>query len=45
LRATGSGNAESRQEYREKKREARESGLRGMDAINAARQSAIDRAM
>lgn len=45
LRATGSGNAESRQEYREKKREARESGLRGMNAINAARQSAIDRAM
>lgn len=45
LRATGSGNAESRQEYREKKREARESGLRGMDAINAARQSAIDKAM
>jgi hypothetical protein len=45
LRATGSGNAESRQEYREKKREARESGLRGMNAINTARQSAIDKAM
>jgi len=36
LRTTGSSNKESRKEYRDAKREARQSGLRGEEMRNAA---------
>lgn len=43
LRTTGSGNAESRKEYRDAKRDARESGLRGKEMRQAARNATMAR--
>ena len=43
LRTTGSGNAESRKEYRDAKRDARESGLRGKEMRQAARRATMAR--
>ena len=43
LRTTGSGNAESRKEYRDAKRDARESGLRGKEMRQAARNATMER--
>ena len=45
LRTTGSSNLESIKEYRDAKRAARESGLRGEEMRQAARQGAINRAV
>lgn len=43
LRTTGSSNKESRREYRDAKREARQSGLRGDEMRNAARSAIMAR--
>lgn len=43
LRTTGSSNKESRREYRDAKREARQSGLRGDEMRQAARNAAMAR--
>jgi hypothetical protein len=43
LRTTGSSNSESRKEYRDAKREARRSGLRGKEMQQAARSAAMAR--
>ena len=43
LRTTGSSNSESRKEYRNAKRDARESGLRGKEMRQAARNAAMAR--
>lgn len=43
LRTTGSSNSESRKEYRDAKRDARESGLRGKEMRQAARNAAMTR--
>ena len=43
LRTTGSSNSESRKEYRDAKRDARESGLRGEEMRQAARNAAMAR--
>ena len=43
LRTTGSSNSESRKEYRDAKREARQSGLRGKEMRQAARNAAMTR--
>lgn len=43
LRTTGSSNKESRREYRNAKREARQSGLRGDEIRNAARSAIMTR--
>ena len=43
LRTTGSSNSESRKEYRDAKRDARESGLRGKEMRQAARNAAMAR--
>ena len=43
LRTTGSSNKESRREYRDAKREARQSGLREDEMRNAARKAAMTR--
>lgn len=45
LRTTGSSNPESRKEYRDAKRDARESGLRGKEMRQSARNAAISRGM
>ena len=43
LRTTGSSNSESRKEYRDAKRDARESGLKGKEMRNAARNAVMVR--
>lgn len=43
LRTTGSSNSESRKEYRDAKRDARESGLRGKEMRQAARSATMAR--
>ncbi len=43
LRTTGSSNSESRKEYRDAKRDARESGLRGREMRQAARNATMAR--
>lgn len=45
LRATGSSNAESRKEYRDAKRDARELGLRGKKMRQVARNTAMSRGL